>query len=288
MNIIQVSIILPAYNEENAIGVVIDDLKKVMNGNRYSHEIIVVDDASTDRTAEIAEAKGIKVIKHKKNKGSGASRKTGIKHAQGEIIVMLDADGTYSVEDIPKMLELFPEYDQVIGARTGEKGTFKFLRAPAKWLIQKLACYLTNSDIQDLNSGLRAFKKGIMEKYLWAIPDGFSCVSTMTLTFINDGYSVAWIPTEYHKRIGKSKFHPIKDSYNYLLTLIKMVMYFNPLKIFLPISFCLFGIGVLKSLYDRFWAVSRLQLSDVIIILTSVLVALLGLLADLIVIQGKR
>lgn len=282
-----ISIIIPVYNEEKAIGLVIDEVKEVMNNGQYKYEFIIVDDASIDRTVEIALSKKVKIIKHFRRKGSGAARKTGMKEAKGNLIVMLDGDGTYTPEDIPRMLELFPQYDQIIGKRTSEKGSLVLFRKPIKWLIKKLASYLTGVKIPDLNSGLRAFKKNLMIKYLWAFPDGFSCVSTMTVAFLCNGYMVKWIPTEYRSRIGRSKFHPIKDTYNYFLTVIKIVMYFNPLKVFLPVSFFLMALGIIKTLYDFFFVVGKMQMSDIVIILSSLLIAVFGFLADLIVAQGK-
>jgi len=283
-----VSIILPAYNEEEAMGSIIQGIKEVMNKSRYCYEIIVVDDASDDGTAQIAKDMRVSLIQHMEHKGSGASRKTGILRSKGELIVMLDADGTYPIQDIPKLLDFLPKYDQVIGARKGEKGRYRFLRSSAKWAIRRLASFLAGKKIPDLNSGLRAFKKEIMLKYLYLIPDGFSCVTTMTLAFLCNGYSIKYLPIDYYRRIGKSKFHPIRDSYNYLLTVIRMVMYFNPLKVFFSLGFTLFALGLLKSFYDFFFIVGRLQLSDIIILLSAVLIGMLGLLADLIVIQGKR
>jgi glycosyltransferase involved in cell wall biosynthesis len=248
----------------------------------------VVDDASTDRTAEVAREAGAKVISHLENRGSGASRKTGIRHAEGDIIIFLDADGTYPAKSIPELIKHFPQYDQVIGARKVEMGTLKLLRKPAKWFIGKLASFLSGKKIPDLNSGMRAFKKDIMMKYLFLIPDGFSCVSTMTLVFLVNGYNVKFVPIDYYKRVGKSKFHPIKDTYNYILTVIRMITHFNPLKVFLPISLFLFIFGMAKGLYSRFYLVGRLQASDIIILTTSVIVASIGLLADLIASLLKR
>ncbi|HQO34941.1 MAG TPA: glycosyltransferase family 2 protein, partial [bacterium] len=211
----EVSIVIPCYNEEEAIGKVIDDIRAAMEADPHTYEILVVDDRSADRTVEVARGKGIAVIRRPINGGSGATRKTGILEARGEIIVMLDGDGTYNAPDIPALLKEMPEFDQVNGARTSEEGTLKFLRVPAKWFIRRLAIYLSGTHIPDLNTGLKAFKRDIMLKYLWVIPDGFSCVTTMTLAFLCNGYAVKWVPTTYHKRIGKSKFHPIKDTSKY-------------------------------------------------------------------------
>lgn len=284
---VQVSVVIPAYNEMTAISKVIDQVNDAMRPTAYKYEIIIVDDCSSDNTAQIAESKGVTVIKRLRRGGSGASRKTGIKNAKGGIIVMLDADGTYECSDIPEMLKFFPEYDQVIGARTSEQGTLKFLRAPAKRIICAVAGYLVKTYIPDINSGLRAFKKDVVVRYLWMIPDGFSCVTSMTMSFLSNGYFVKWIPTRYYPRIGKSKFNPIVDTYYLILSFTRIVMYFNPLRIFLPLSFMLFVIGLAKSVYDRFFAVNRLQLSDVLIILVAFLICMLGLMSDLIVSIGK-
>jgi len=285
--LIQVTVVLPAFNEELAIGKVVDDVAAAMDKTSYAYEILVVDDHSSDRTAEIAEKKKARVIRRQHNGGSGATRRSGISAAEGEWIVMLDADGSYEAADIPKLLEYLPEFDQVNGARTSEKGTMKLLRMPAKWIIRKLACYLTGTNIPDLNTGLKAFKKDIMKKYMWVIPDGFSCVTTMTLAFLANGYAVKYIPTTYHKRIGKSKFHPIKDTVSYLNTVVRMVMYFKPLRVFMPLAAILFAGGTAKSVLSIVQTHS-LQESDIIIFMVAVMVTALGLIADLIVAYQNR
>lgn len=285
--LMKISIVLPAYNEELAIGKVIDDIQTAMNGSRYDYEILVVDDNSTDKTSEIAIQKGVRVAHRSVNAGAGAARRTGIREATGDVIVMLDADGTYECSDIPKMLEYFPEFDQVNGARTSEKGTMKFLRFPAKWMIRQLACYLTGVRIPDLNTGLKAFKRDIMLKYLWVLPDGFSCVTTMTLAFLCNGYAVKYVPTSYHPRIGKSKFHPIRDTANYINVIIRMVMYFKPLRVFGPLTFFLFAFGIVKSVLSLLWTQS-LQESDIIIFMTATVLFALGLIADLIATYQNR
>ncbi|MCM8774821.1 MAG: glycosyltransferase family 2 protein [Candidatus Omnitrophica bacterium] len=278
----QVSIVLPAYNEEAAVGAVIDNIHRAMKNTHYSYEILVVDDHSSDGTVEVVRSKNVQLVERPERGGSGASRRTGILCARGEIIVMMDADGSYEASDIPKLLEHFPRYDQVNGARTSEQGSLKFLRAPAKWLIRKLACYLADTDIPDLNTGFKAFKKDIMKKYLWVLPDGFSCVTTMTLAFLTNGYAVKYIPTAYHPRIGKSKFHPVKDTLSYLNTIIRMIMYFKPMRIFMPLAGFLFLFACVKSV-TSFWWTQTLQESDIIIFMTAIMMASLGLMADLIV-----
>lgn len=283
---IAVSVVLPTYNEEKAISSVIDDVRTAMNATNYAYEILVVDDCSRDGTVEIARSKNVRIIQRKRNGGSGASRKTGIRAARGEYIAMLDADGTYTAADIPKMLDMLPEWDQVNGARTSEEGTMRALRVPAKWFIRQLAIYLSGVYIPDLNTGLKVFKRSVMMKYLWVMPEGFSCVTTMTLAFLCNGYAVTWIPSEYHKRIGESKFHPIKDTSKYFATVVRMVMYFNPLRVFMPLSLVIFLLGVLRSSFS-YMLVSRLREADIILILGGILIGMMGLLADLIVSQGR-
>ncbi|MBI4971385.1 MAG: glycosyltransferase family 2 protein [Candidatus Omnitrophica bacterium] len=286
-DVLDVTILLPAYNEEEAILKVIDDVERAMSGTSYKYEILVVDDASNDNTVKRAEEKRVRVIQRPIRQGSGASRKTGIVNAKGKIIVMLDADGTYTAADIPNLLAYFPDFDQVNGARTSEQGTMKLLRTPAKWLIRQFACYLTGTKIPDLNTGLKAFKKDIMMKYLWVMPNGFSCVTSMTLAFLVNGHRVKYIPTEYHSRIGKSKFHPIRDAANYIKTVIRMVMYFDPLKVFLPLGGILLLLGIIKSIFSLLDTHS-LQESDVIIFMSAIVVFAIGFLADLIVAYQKQ
>lgn len=290
----RVTILLPAYNEELAITRVLDELVEVMSATPTSYEILVVDDASTDRTADFAERFArdcwrttVRVIRCPENRGAGAARKIGVRRARGEIIVMLDADGSYSPASIPDLLEHFPAYDQVNGARTSEQGTLPWLRKPAKFLIRKLACYLTGKRIPDLNTGLKAFKREAMLPWLWVVPDGFSCVTTMTLAFLTNGHAVKYVRVPYRPRIGKSKFHPIKDTLAYLATVLRMVLYFRPLKVFLPLAGSLVAIGLARSVWNRVHTGS-MQESDIVVITAGFLTCMLGLLAEVIVAHHRR
>lgn len=285
-----VSIVLPAYNEQEAIGPVIAGIRAAMDPTGRLYEILVVDDCSTDATAERAREAGARVVRHGQNSGSGASRRTGTVEARGEIIVMLDADGTYDAATIPEMLRYFPEYDQVNGARTSEQGTMKPLRIGAKWFIRKLAEYLAGRHIPDLNTGLKAYKRSVMMKYLWVLPDGFSCVTTMTLAFLTNGHPVAYVPTPYYKRIGVSKFHPVKDTANYLSTVVRMITYFRPLRVFGPLSLLMVGTGLLMGTWHVLLRPERrtLEESDIVLMCTGIVVGAVGLLADLIVAQRRQ
>jgi len=283
-----ISVVIPVFNEKEAVEKVIKDVREVLKSGGYNYEIIAVDDGSTDGTGEILKELGIKVVRHPLTKGSGASRKTGIRSAKGGVVVMIDADGSYETKDIPEMLKCFPEYDQVIGARKKEMGTLPLLRGPVKWFIKTLAEYLAKTKIPDLNSGLRAVKTEVVKKFLWLIPDGFSCVSTMTLSFLCNGYSVKWIDTSYYSRLGKSKFHPLKDTYNYITTVIRIVMYFNPMRIFFPLGLIMFLAGVGRGIYNRYYSdAGTLQEGDIIIVVAALIFIVLGLLADLIVAQTR-
>jgi glycosyltransferase involved in cell wall biosynthesis len=284
-----VSVVIPVYNEEEAIGGDLDLIKTTMDAAGLAYEIIVVNDGSTDRSVEIISSRPyVKLVHHERNRGNGAARTTGMKAAKGDIIIMTDGDGTYPNQDMPKLLEYMQQYDMVIGARVKEMGTIKWLRTPAKWFIRRLASYLTETEIPDLNSGLRAFRKDLAFKYLHILPNTHSWVSTITIAFLSDGYSVKFVPVDYYTRKGKSKFHPLKDTYNYLALVVRSVMYFNPLKVFLPVTLALALAGVLKLirdiLYYRSFYVPGVTL---MMILMAIQVAVIGLLADLIVRRAR-
>ena len=290
----QLTVLLPTYNEELAIEPVLDEIVAALSRESIRYEILIVDDASTDATAELAERYAadcwqcpIRVIRCPENRGAGAARKVGIRNAQGDIVVMLDADGTYPAASIPDLLKYFPAYDQVNGARTSEQGTMPWLRVPAKWFIRKLACYLTGTKIPDLNTGLKAFKRDAMLPWLWVVPNGFSCVTTMTLAFLTNGYSVKYVPIPYRTRIGRSKFHPIRDTAAYLSTVLRMVLYFRPLKVFLPLSAMVIGLGTLMSLLS-FTLTGSMQESDIVVLTAGFMTCMLGLLAEIIVAHHRR
>jgi polyisoprenyl-phosphate glycosyltransferase len=221
-----ISIILPAFNEEKAIGSVIEEIRAVMATCAYEYEIVVVDDGSSDATYDIAVAKKAAVYRHAKNLGSGAARKTGLRQAKGDIVVMLDCDATYPAKDIPRLLQHFPACDQVIGARNKEYGKLRFLRLLVKRSVTGLASVLTRTPIQDLNSGFRAFKRDVAVRYIDLIPSGFSCVSTLTLIFVCKKYKVEFIPIDYYRRTGRSKFRPVQDTFFFVLTTLRIIVYF--------------------------------------------------------------
>ena len=283
-----ITIIIPVYNEDNTIEEDIDVIIKTMEKANYGYEIIVVDDGSTDKTAQVVKAKkGVELIQHSYNKGVGAARKTGILKAKGEIIVMTDGDGTYPNQDIPKLLSYMNDYDMVVGARIGENVQWPLLRRPARWFIRKLASYLMTTKIPDLNSGLRVFRKDLARKFFNILPDNHSWVSTITLAFLANGYTIKYVPIDYYKRKGKSTIHPIKDTYNFISLVIRTVMYFNPLRVFLPLTALILISAIIRTLYDA-TILHRIKESDIMLFLTGLIIGVLGLLADLIVRLQKK
>jgi len=292
---LDVSIILPAYNEEEALGPDLDDVRKAMEATRYRYEIIVVDDGSRDRTPEIArERPWVRLVQHRFNRGNGAARTTGVRAARGEVIVFTDADRTYPNDRMPEMLGMIDAgADMVIGARRVEAGTMRVLRTPAKWFIRRLAEFMTGSRIPDLNSGLRAQRRAPTLRFLPILPTTHSWVSTITIAFLSNGFGVEYLPIDYYPRVGRSTFHPLRDSYNYLSLIVRTVMYFNPLKIFLPLAITLLVLGTAKyffvdilDTYRSFgWTLTLppMRTTTLALLVTGLQVAIIGLLADLIV-----
>ncbi|MDT0331619.1 glycosyltransferase family 2 protein [Nocardiopsis lambiniae] len=288
---VRVTIVLPCYNEEDHV---VDEVKRIcaaMDASDYGYELLAVDDASTDGTLErLREAAPahphMRIIAFGHNGGSGTVRRIGSQRARGEFVVWTDADMSYPNERIPELVALLeedPEIDQVVGARTQEMGSHKALRVPAKWIIRKIAERLTNTRIPDLNSGLRVFRRDVARPYLRLLPPGFSCVTTITLAFLSNQHPVRYVPIEYAKRAGKSKFHFVGDAYRYILQVLRMVMYFNPLKVLMPPALTLLGVGVAKFVFDQVRNPLYMPNNTVMILMTGLIIAALALLADLIV-----
>ena len=280
------SIVIPVYNEEDEIFNTIEQIYSIMENTDYQYEIVLVDDGSTDKTAKSIDdfVKGvyndIKVIQHEWNQGYGAALKSGVKSSAYKIIVITDSDGTYPNENIPKLLSHIESYDMVVGARTGKNVKIPLVRKPAKWMLNKLANYLSGYKIPDLNSGLRVMKKELVGKYIKYLPDGFSFTTTITLALLTNRYQVKYISIDYMMRKGKSKIKPVQDTINFIQLIIRTVMYFNPLKIFLPFAF-LFIIPGLVFLIRDLISLNLAQTSVLMLVTGSIILAI-GMLADLI------
>ncbi len=237
----QISIVIPAYNEEAAIGSVLDALFKL----NIDAEIIVVDDGSSDRTAEIAKAHGARVIRHPQNMGYGMSVKDAVRVAITDTILLTDADGTYPIDRIPDLVTMFNQgYDMTVGARQGAAYRGTFLKMPARYVFKFLVEMTTGRHIPDINSGLRIFRKSTSMKYFADICDGFSFTTTITLIYMLTGKSVSYMPIDYFKRIGKSKVKMIRDSLRTLQYITECIVRYNPLKLFLLLSAITVFLGI--------------------------------------------
>ncbi len=279
-----VSVVLPVYNEKGHLRTEIDRITAALSASKYSFEIIVVDDGSNDGSqAELATVPGITLITHRRNQGSGAARRTGTTAARGRVVVWTDVDMTYPNDRIPELVDAMDGYDHIVGWRQTEEGTHKLLRTPAKWIIRKLASYLSETDIKDLNSGLRAFRRDVAMQYVHELPKGFSCVTTLTMSFLGNGYSIAFFPIDYFPRAGRSKFHWLRDTRRYILQVIRMTLSYNPLKVFLPIGLFLLLAGLAKLGYDWSNRDFRLAANTLLVFFAALQVITVGLLADLVV-----
>ncbi len=288
---LDVTVVLPAYNEVGHIRDEVDRISAALKNSAYAFEILVVDDGSDDGTGDAVDGLPfVRVLRFRVNRGSGTARRIGTMQARGRYVVWTDADMTYPNERIPELIDHLETSDaeQVVGARTSEEGTLKPLRVPAKWAIRRLAEYLTDSKIPDLNSGLRAFRKETSRPYLGLLPPGFSCVTTLTLSFLANGHIVDYIPIRYAERAGRSHFHPIKDAYRYMLQVLRMVTFFEPLRVFGPIALTLLLVGSGKFVYDQFQEPFRIAANTLLMLLGGLIVFSLGLLADLIVRTSRQ
>ena len=279
-----VSVVLPVYNEIDHLDEELQRIREAFDASDYVYEIIVVDDASTDGSSErLKEIPWVRLISFTSNRGPGAARKIGTEAARGAVVVWSDVDMSYPNDELPDLVASLEGYDQVVGARTTEEGTHKIARVPAKWTIRKLAEYLSGTDIPDLNSGFRAFRRSVAFQFLHLLPDGFSHVTTLTMAFLANGYSVRYVDIDYAKRSGKSKFRFVADTRLYLQQVTRMIMMWNPLRILMPFAIVLFLIGFGKVVFDLFDKNFRVGTNTLLVITAAGLVFVLALLADLVV-----
>jgi glycosyltransferase involved in cell wall biosynthesis len=286
---VDVSVVLPVYNEAGHLQDEVKRIKHSLDDSEYSYEIIIVDDGSSDGSADIATSiEDVRVLRFATNRGAGSARKYGTMAARGEVVVWTDVDMTYPNEQIPDLVAALDGYDQVVGARTSEQGTIKVLRGPAKWLIRKLASYLARTNIPDLNSGFRAFRRDVADQFLYLLPRGFSCVTTITMAFLSNGYAVHYIPIEYAPRAGRSKFHWLHDTQRYLLQVIRMVLMHEPIRFFGPFAALLTAVGAGKLLYDLIKYDFRVTTNTIVVLGVAFALAGVGLIADLMVQLNKK
>jgi glycosyltransferase involved in cell wall biosynthesis len=290
-NTLDVTVVLPCYNEQDHVMKEVERISAALDASGFSYELLAIDDKSTDSTLAVLRAAAasfpnMRIMAFRRNGGSGTARRIATQQAHGRVVVWTDADMTYPNERIPEFVQYLidnPDVDQVVGARTSEQGTHKYLRVPAKFIIRKIAESLSSTKIPDLNSGLRAFRRDVSLPYLRLLPPGFSCVTTITMSFLSNQHAVEYIPIDYAKRAGVSKFHFVRDAYRYILQVLRMVMYFNPIKVLMPLALWILAIGFVKGIVDLIHYDLRLTTNSVLLILAGLIIASIALLADLIV-----
>lgn len=287
-NNFNLSIIIPVYNEEEAVAGVLSALADTINPLGIIYEIIAINDCSTDNSAEILKNfPSVKTISHAHNKGYGASLKTGIKNSLYNWIMIIDGDGTYPPDVLPEMIKETKRYDMIIGARDKNSEGIHLSRRHSKIFLNRFAGYLTGKHIPDLNSGMRIFKKEIVLKYWELFPDRFSFSTTLTMISLSHGYETKFFPISYYKRKGKSSIRPT-DFLNFLKLVTKLSLFFRPIKVFGPLSLIIF-LGALAILASFLFGITTKFLDTMFITLVALAIQtfFFGLLAEIIIHNKK-
>ena len=269
-----VSVVIPACNEAGAIAAVISELSAAARW----HEIIVVDDGSSDGTGAAAQGAGARVVTHPYNKGNGAAVKSGIRAATGEYVLIIDGDGQHKPSDALALISQLGTYDLVVGARSSTTQAGSTRRA-GNATLNWLASFLTQHDIPDLTSGFRCARREYLVEFLHLLPNGFSTPTTTTMSFLRAGYNVAFHPIEARQRIGTSKIRLHRDGPKFLLIMLRVMTIFSPMRVFIPIAFGAFALGVGYGIWTAITQ-SHVTNSSVLLITLSVIVFLIGLVSE--------
>ena len=283
------AIVIPIYNEENCVADTIQRLRDVSSRIEGIHfETVCVNDGSTDGTATIlAEQEDITILTHDMNRGYGAALRTGLDYCAHEWILIADADGTYQLEDIGKLIEATgPGVDMVVGARIGPGISLSPFRRIARWILRKMVHGLTGVMVPDLNSGLRVFRRSLYCEFRHLLPMGFSFTTTITVSSLYSGYHIRFLPTTYATRVGKSNIKPFKDFMAFAILIIRLASYFEPLKFFLPASLVIFIIAIARSIRDMLVS-DHLGSLSVIMFVLAFQTFVIGVLADVVVRRAK-
>ena len=244
------SVVLPAFDEEQGLLATLEDVRSVLQRDGRTYEIVVVDDGSTDGTTRIlAACSDVTVVRHGENRGYGAALKAGIKVARHPLVVVMDADRTYSAAAIPTLVDRCATADMVVGARLGPHVASSPARNAAKWCFRQFAQWITGTSIPDLNSGLRIFRKGVAERFVALLPDGFSFTTTITVASILEGLVVRFETVDYMPRIGRSKIRPVRDTLRIARQLLRLGVLLAPLRTAAAIALLLFVSSAGSSAY---------------------------------------
>jgi len=273
----EVTVVIPAFNEEEAIGRTLDEVHAVLEPHPLRWEIVVVNDGSRDRTADEAASRA-RVVNHRRNHGYGASLKTGVVNARGEIVVFYDADNQFDPTDIPRMVAELAEHDATLGARTSSSHA-PFSRRGGKKILGWLANYLARTNIPDLNCGLRAIHRDLLLDYLHLLPNGFSASTTTTLVLLKEGHDVKFVPVTVKKRVGKSTVRPLKDGMDTALLIVRLTTLLDPYRVFGPVSVVFFLLGLAWGVH--YIRLGRgLSIGAMFLLVSSIVIFFFGLLAD--------
>ncbi|OPY04368.1 MAG: Undecaprenyl-phosphate 4-deoxy-4-formamido-L-arabinose transferase [Syntrophaceae bacterium PtaB.Bin038] len=276
---VEISIILPAFQEEQGIAPLLDRIGAVMEPLGRPWEVLVIDDGSTDETAARARERGARVISHPYNIGNGAAVKTGIRQARGRVIVMMDADGQHDPADIPRLLEHVGTHDMVVGARTKESQT-SLHRDLANKVYNGLASYVCNRRIEDLTSGFRAIRADAARAFLYLLPNTYSYPTTLTLSIVRSGRSLKYVPIRTSRRLGRSKIKLLRDGVRFFMIILKIATLFSPMKVFLPVSALMFLTGLFYGLARIFLMGDRYGPTSAMLMTMAVVVFMVGLVSE--------
>ena len=281
----QFSIVVPCYNEEGSIADTVEKLTASLD-SRGDYELIVVNDGSKDRTADILSEiaprfPSLRVIVHERNRGYGAALKTGIRQAQAPLVAITDADGTYPNERLFELVERCRDRDMVVGARVGANVQYSKLRAAPKVFLRAWVSWLSGRPVPDINSGMRVFRKDVAEQYFGILPDTFSFTITITLAMLTNYRNVEFVPIDYAARVGKSKIKPFRDTSRFLMLILRTGTYFAPLRTFFPIIMLLLLFSLMSLAYDLF-LLQDLTDKTLLLFLFTLNTGMFTLLADMI------
>jgi glycosyltransferase involved in cell wall biosynthesis len=287
----RVTIIVPCYNERFAIGETIADIHRSLK-DIHGYELIVVDDGSTDGSRDLLNEMArtdarLRLIEHPSNRGYGAALKTAIREAHAEFLVITDGDGSYPNERIPELLRIAQEADMVVGARTADDVQYPFLRKIPKFFLRSYCSFIAGKSIPDINSGMRVFRRAVVQRFMRILPDGFSFTTTITLAMLTNNCDVRFVEITYMPRIGTSKIRPIYDTLNFFQLILRSATYFAPLRVFLPTAFLLFN-GFLISLGYDVLVARNLTDKTLMLLMFSLTTGMFALLADMIDKRGPQ